>query len=94
MTRLAAIVVLLTLGLVALVYAALEVLNALLGGHPEAACQRCLRANPAWSAPDDLWNAVMGTPDNPRAEGVIVCPSCFAEAAPGAIWRFSPADRL
>lgn len=49
--------------------------------HPEAACQRCGGPNPVWSAPNDLWNAVMGTADNPRGEGVIVCWSCFLSAS-------------
>lgn len=57
--------------------------------HPEAACQRCGRPNPVWSAPNDLWNAVMGD------ESGIVCPSCFAAQAEdqGDVttgWRFEP----
>ena len=53
-----------------------------------ATCQRCGRANvPAWSAPDDLWNEVMG------GESGIVCPPCFAELTDedhSMRWRFSP----
>ena len=30
-----------------------------------------------WVAPDDLWNAVIGTEDNPCGEGVVLCPPCF-----------------
>jgi len=61
-------------------------------GHPEETCLDCGRANPVWHAPNDLWNAVMGTPDNPRAEGTIVCPSCFAQRAGDrvSIWTFTP----
>ena len=32
-------------------------------------------------APDDLWNAVVGTDDNLRGEGVILCPPCFTGRA-------------
>lgn len=46
--------------------------------HPEDFCQECGRENPVWWVDNDIWNAVMGTPDNPRGEGNIVCPSCFA----------------
>ena len=30
-----------------------------------------------WHAPNELWNAVIGTPENPRGDGVVLCPSCF-----------------
>ena len=43
----------------------------------ELRCQKCGGENPVWWVEDDIWNAVMGTLDNPRGEGVIVCPSCF-----------------
>lgn len=52
--------------------------------HPEATCQECGGSNSVWWAPNDLWNAVLGTPDNPRAEGVILCPTCFTAKAGGA----------
>jgi len=45
---------------------------------PESTCAQCERRNPVWWVDDDIWNRVMGTPDNPRGEGVIVCPSCFS----------------
>ena len=62
--------------------------------HPEATCQRCGRPNPVWHTDNDLWNRIMGSPDNPRAEGVIVCPSCFAEAAGTSVWSFRPQSDL
>lgn len=34
-----------------------------------------------WNAPNDLWNEVIGTPENPRGEGVVLCPPCFVIAA-------------
>lgn len=34
-----------------------------------------------WHAANELWNEVVGTPDNPRGEGIILCPPCFALAA-------------
>ena len=46
----------------------------------ERVCQRCGRENPVWWVDDDLWNETMGTPDNPRGEGIIICPSCFVRA--------------
>lgn len=40
-------------------------------------CQQCDNENPVWWVDDDLWNRFVGTPDNPRGEGVVLCPSCF-----------------
>jgi hypothetical protein len=34
-----------------------------------------------WNADHDLWNGVVGTKDNPRGEGVILCPPCFTDRA-------------
>ena len=43
--------------------------------HPERWCQRCERRNIPWSADNDLWNEVVGSPNG------ILCPLCFADAA-------------
>lgn len=43
--------------------------------HPEDCCQRCGGKNVVWSAPNDLWNAIIGKPDG------ILCPPCFEERA-------------
>jgi hypothetical protein len=62
-----------------------EALALVAEAHPEDFCHRCGRPNPVWSAPNDLWNDVMGGPDG------IVCPPCFAESAgPGFVWTFEP----
>jgi len=42
-----------------------------------------------WSAPNELWNLVMGTPDNPRGEGDVVCPPCFTRLAEKAGYHVS-----
>jgi hypothetical protein len=34
-----------------------------------------------WFAPNDLWNEVVGTEDNPRGEGHVLCPPCFTGRA-------------
>jgi hypothetical protein len=34
-----------------------------------------------WVAGNDLWNKIVGTDDNPRGEGVILCPPCFTGRA-------------
>jgi len=41
--------------------------------------------NPVWFAPNALWNAITGTPDNPRGEGIILCPNCFTAKVPALI---------
>jgi hypothetical protein len=43
--------------------------------HPEAFCQICHNPNPTWSADNDLWNQVMGSPNG------IICPVCFEKKA-------------
>ena len=59
--------------------------------HPEETCDECGGPNPgSWSAPNDLWNATVGTPDNPRGEGLILCPTCFTRRV--AAWPDTPAD--
>jgi hypothetical protein len=56
--------------------------------HPEEKCQQCDRQNVVWSAPNDLWNSVMGSPNG------IVCPTCFIVMAAAAgidrVWRVEP----
>ena len=44
-------------------------------GHPEDKCQECGSRNPCWSAPNELWNIVVGSPDG------ILCPRCFQDKA-------------
>lgn len=34
-----------------------------------------------WSASNELWNRVVGTIDNPRGEGIILCPPDFVTRA-------------
>jgi hypothetical protein len=34
-----------------------------------------------WIAADDLWNEIIGALDNPRGEGVVLCPPCFSGRA-------------
>jgi hypothetical protein len=58
--------------------AARDELSRLQGLRNELPCQKCGRDNPVWWVDDDIWNRVMGRPDNPRGEGIIVCPSCFS----------------
>jgi hypothetical protein len=41
----------------------------------EQICQKCGRANPVWSAENDLFNEVNGS------SGGIMCPVCFGEMA-------------
>lgn len=36
-----------------------------------------------WNAPNELWNEVIGTEENPCGEGVVLCPPCFVVAARG-----------
>src|ERR1051325_4035089 len=48
------------------------------GNITELPCQTCDADNPVWWVDDDIWNRIMGTADNPRGEGIIVCPSCFS----------------
>lgn len=62
-------------------------------------CRRCGAANPPWSAPSPLWNAVMrgGSIDGPWQHEEIICPNCFIAIAEGQgaaeIWRVS-AERV
>jgi hypothetical protein len=43
----------------------------------DSRCQKCGAENWPWYVPDDLWNGVVGTEDNPRGEGTILCVTCF-----------------
>src|SRR5262245_16285823 len=43
--------------------------------HPENNCHKCGAANPIWSADNELWNEVVGSPNG------ILCPSCFEKTA-------------
>lgn len=44
--------------------------------HPEALCNRCgLKNVIGWSAPNELWNRVVGSPNG------ILCPQCFVQRA-------------
>lgn len=43
--------------------------------HPESKCQSCGGFNPVWSANNELWNKVNGSPDG------IICPTCFIKKA-------------
>ena len=45
-------------------------------------CQNCGRPNPSWFADNAVWNEVVGD------ESGVLCPTCFALAAPaGLVWR-------
>lgn len=46
---------------------------AALSPHPESICQNCGGENPVWSADNDLWNKINGSPDG------ILCPNCFVK---------------
>ena len=59
--------------------------------HPEDRCDECGGPNIVWFAPNDLWNAVVGSPYG------ILRPVCFANRAEGigqvsGPWRFEPAN--
>ena len=56
----------------------------------EMPCQECGGPNPAWFAPHELWNRVMGGPDAKDDPGGIVCPLCFMQKLPDAIWKIEP----
>lgn len=43
--------------------------------HPESTCQSCGGINPVWSADNELWNKVVGSPYG------ILCPTCFVKKA-------------
>lgn len=43
--------------------------------HPEDYCQQCGGKNIVWSADNDLWNKVIGSPNG------IICPQCFEKKA-------------
>lgn len=52
-------------------------------------CQHCGRPNPVWTAPDNVWNAVMGD------DGGVLCPPCFIARAEKTgltppSWRVAP----
>jgi hypothetical protein len=44
-----------------------------LTNHPERLCQICQESNQVWSAPDDLWNEIAGSPNG------IWCARCFVK---------------
>lgn len=44
-------------------------------------CQMCDQRYPAWRAPDDLWNLVMGGPEATDDPGGMLCPTCFLRLA-------------
>jgi hypothetical protein len=54
--------------------------------HPELRCEKCGGDNVTWFAPNELWNAVNGSPNG------IMCPLCFIRTAEAkgfntAAWR-------
>lgn len=67
-----------------------------MSAHPEDRCQDCDGPNVVWRAPNEVWNEIMTRVDksNPRGEGVIVCPRCFALRAERsgflAVWELTP----
>lgn len=54
-------------------------------------CEDCGLRYPPWSAPNEVWNLVMGGPDATDDPGGLLCPTCFAVRAERAgqqrIWR-------
>lgn len=44
-------------------------------------CQACGEKYPAWRAPNELWNLVMGGPDAKGDPGGMLCPTDFLRAA-------------
>lgn len=46
---------------------------------PEDYCHRCGRPNICWHAPNDTWNAGVGTPEDTRGNTLILCPVCFVQ---------------
>jgi hypothetical protein len=70
--------------------------------RPEDSCQRCGGANPVWTAPSPLWNAVIREGSINGVETYsVVCPSCFAALAEEqgiavSAWRFyvTPTGRV
>ena len=57
-------------------------------------CQECGRENPVWWVDDELWNAAVGTRDNPRGEGIVLCPSCFTRRVIAKIEKITSALAL
>ncbi len=55
--------------------AILEALQTPSAPHPEDICQRCSGPNVVWFADNDVWNAVIGSPNG------IICPICFVREA-------------
>lgn len=51
-------------------------------------CLDCGRPCPVWSADNALWNETVGTRDNPRGEGILLCPTClmYRAVAPGRVF--------
>jgi DNA-directed RNA polymerase subunit RPC12/RpoP len=47
----------------------------------DSRCQECGTEYLPWSVEDDLWNGVIGTEENPRGEGTVLCPTCFVRRA-------------
>ena len=58
--------------------------------HPEETCQQCGGKNVVWFAPNDIWNAVVGS------ESGLLCPVCFIGLADtkglyqGGGWMITP----
>ncbi len=44
-------------------------------------CQECGGDNPIWFTDNDVWNRVMGGPDQRDDPGGVLCPPCFIAAA-------------
>lgn len=57
-------------------------------------CEDCGKPYPPWSAPNEVWNVVLGGPDANDDPGGMLCPTCFAVRAERAghahIWRLVP----
>ena len=57
-------------------------------------CQDCGQPYPPWSAPNEVWNRIMGGPEADDDPGGMLCPTCFAVRAERAgqrhIWRLVP----
>lgn len=56
--------------------------------HPEDFCERCLRRNAVWFAPNEIWNKGC-------AEFSVLCPICFIQLAELAgirptAWKLEP----
>jgi len=81
-------------------YLRAEAERALSGGGGDGPCQDCGRPYPAWFAPHEVWNLVMGGPIATDDPGGLLCPTCFLiradrEGVRPPAWRiFPPASGL